>query len=77
MEGWHIVDWDKRFATKDYLFGTKPAQALVKLEEYLIPKGETLVIADGEGRNSVYLASKGLRLVPLTIQLLRARRRKR
>lgn len=62
MEGWHIVDWDKRFATKDYLFGTKPAQALVKLEEYLIPKGETLVIADGEGRNSVYLASKGFKV---------------
>ena len=56
------MDWDKRYSTEDYLFGTKPAQALVKLEKYLVPKGETLVIADGEGRNSVYLASKGFKV---------------
>ena len=34
----------------------------MKLEKYLVPKGETLVIADGEGRNSVYLASKGFKV---------------
>ena len=56
------MDWDKRFSIEDYLFGTEPAQALVKLEKYLIPKGETLVIADGEGRNSVYLAGKGFKV---------------
>ena len=56
------MDWDKRYSTEDYLFGRKPAQALVKLEKYLVPKGETLVIADGEGRNSVYLASKGFKV---------------
>jgi SAM-dependent methyltransferase len=32
---------------------------LVRLESYLVPGGKTLVVADGEGRNSVYLASKG------------------
>ena len=56
------MDWDKRYSTEDYLFGTKPAQALVKLEKHLVPKGETLAIADGEGRNSVYLASKGFKV---------------
>jgi cyclopropane fatty-acyl-phospholipid synthase-like methyltransferase len=56
------VDWDERFSIEEYLFGAKPAQALVKLEHYLIPQGETLVIADGEGRNSVYLASKGFKV---------------
>ena len=56
------MDWDQRFSIDDYLFGTEPAQALVKLEPYLIPQGETLVIADGEGRNSVYLASKGFKV---------------
>ena len=44
------------------MFGAEPAQALVKLEHYLIPQGDTLVIADGEGRNSVYLASRGFRV---------------
>ena len=56
------MDWDERFSIKDYLFGAEPAQALVKLEHYLIPQGDTLVIADGEGRNSVYLASKGFKV---------------
>jgi len=56
------VDWDERFSIEDYLFGAEPAQALVKLEHYLIPQGDTLVIADGEGRNSVYLASKGFKV---------------
>ena len=57
-----MVDWDERFSIEDYLFGADPAQALVKLEHYLIPQGDTLVIADGEGRNSVYLASRGFRV---------------
>jgi hypothetical protein len=51
--------WDQRFAADDYVFGTEPAKALLKLETYLVPGGKTLVVADGEGRNSVYLASKG------------------
>ena len=56
------MDWNERFSIEDYLFGADPAQALVKLEHYLIPQGDTLVIADGEGRNSVYLASRGFRV---------------
>ena len=56
------MDWDQRFSIDDYLFGKEPAQALLKLEKYLVPKGETLVIADGEGRDSVYLASKGFKV---------------
>lgn len=51
--------WDQRFQTDAYVFGTEPAKALLKLESYLVPGGKTLVVADGEGRNSVYLASKG------------------
>jgi len=51
--------WDQRFAADDYVFGTEPAKALLKLETFLIPEGKTLVVADGEGRNSVYLASRG------------------
>ena len=56
------MDWDERFSIEDYLFGAEPAQALVNLEPFLIPQGDTLVIADGEGRNSVYLASKGFKV---------------
>ena len=31
-------------------------------KKYLVPNGETFVIADGEGRNSVYLASRGFKV---------------
>ena len=55
--------WDQRFAADDYVFGTEPAKALLKLETYLVPGGKTLVVADGEGRNSVYLASKGFDVI--------------
>ena len=57
------MSWDQRFSGEEYLFGIEPAQALVKLEKYLVPKGRTLVVADGEGRNSVYLATKGFDVV--------------
>ena len=57
------MSWDQRFSGEEYLFGTEPAQALVKLEKYLVPNGRTLVVADGEGRNSVYLATKGFDVV--------------
>jgi cyclopropane fatty-acyl-phospholipid synthase-like methyltransferase len=51
--------WDKRYAGADYFFGTKPAAGLIVLEPHLVAGGKTLVVADGEGRNSVYLASMG------------------
>ena len=54
--------WDQRFQGDEYVFGTEPAKALLKLEQYLVPNGATLVVADGEGRNSVYLASKGFKV---------------
>ena len=42
--------WDKRFSSDEYFFGTKPAEALIKQVHHLIPDGDTLVVADGEGR---------------------------
>ena len=56
------MNWDERYSIDDYLFGQKPAQALLRNEQYLVPGGETLLIADGEGRNSVYLAKNGFKI---------------
>jgi len=55
--------WDERFAGEDYLFGTDPAAALVRHSHRLHAKGKTLVVADGEGRNSTYLAGLGFDVV--------------
>ena len=56
------MDWDERYSIDEYLFGREPAQALLRNEEHLVSGGTTLVIADGEGRNSVYLAKKGFQV---------------
>ena len=52
--------WESRFAEPGYLFGTAPNDFL-KAQVHLLPKkGSVLSIADGEGRNGVFLAEQGL-----------------
>lgn len=52
--------WQERFAGDEYRFGTEP-NAFLKANANLLRKGQTaLAIADGEGRNGVFLASQGL-----------------
>ena len=53
------TDWNERFATPDYVFGREPSQFVVRMEPRLARGSRVLCIADGEGRNSVYLAAKG------------------
>jgi cyclopropane fatty-acyl-phospholipid synthase-like methyltransferase len=51
--------WNQRFASDGFLFGEEPNQYLSAQLHHLKP-GNTLAIADGEGRNSVWLAKQGL-----------------
>ncbi len=52
--------WESRFAEPGYVFGTAP-NAFLKAQAHLLPKhGKALSIADGEGRNGVFLAEQGL-----------------
>ncbi len=54
--------WNKRYAAPGFLFGVTPAKFLFDSSAYL-KRGQTaLAVADGEGRNSVYLAEKGLQV---------------
>ncbi len=51
--------WSKKYQESDgYLFGKEPSPFLAENVEFL-RKGETFDVAMGEGRNSVFLASKG------------------
>ena len=52
--------WNERYAGDEYLFGTEPADFLPRVAEWLKPGETVLAIADGEGRNSVWLAAEGL-----------------
>ena len=53
-----LARWNERFSSDDYLFGEKPNQYLAD-KTPLLQRGKALCIADGEGRNSVWLASQG------------------
>jgi len=51
--------WDNRYRTEDYLFGREP-NAFVKSQAHLFKPGlDVLAIADGEGRNGVFVAKQG------------------
>ncbi|MGV6811723.1 MAG: SAM-dependent methyltransferase [Brevirhabdus sp.] len=52
--------WEDRYKGEDYLFGRAPARFLTEQADLLRGDGRALAVADGEGRNSVFLAKHGL-----------------
>jgi len=55
-----LTRWQQRFSTPDFLFGREPNEFLVRCADILPREGKALAVADGEGRNSVFLAQQGL-----------------
>jgi cyclopropane fatty-acyl-phospholipid synthase-like methyltransferase len=55
--------WDERYASEEYLFGTEPNEFLVSQRHLLKPGMNCLAVADGEGRNGVWLAQQGLQVL--------------
>lgn len=56
--------WNQRFAEEGYLFGEAPNRFLADRAAAL-PCGRALCVADGEGRNGVWLAEHGWQVVSL------------
>jgi len=54
--------WDARFSTDSYIFGTEPNVWLSQHRALLQPGARVLAVADGEGRNSVWMAQQGLKV---------------
>jgi len=50
--------WDKEYSTEEYVYGKKPNDFLMECYA-IIPKGKVLLLAEGEGRNAVFLAKQG------------------
>lgn len=69
--------WDARYAEEGYAYGTRPNDFLVAETGRIRKGGRVLCLAEGEGRNAVYLASQGFNVVAVDtspIGLEKARR---
>lgn len=58
--------WDQEYDTEKYVYGTLPNDFL-KERYTAIPKGNVLLLAEGEGRNAVFLAKHGYSVVAVDI----------
>jgi len=55
--------WNERFDKEEFIFGKEPNEYLVEqTKRYLQPGNKVLCIADGEGRNGVWLAKQGMKV---------------
>ena len=52
--------WETRFAVPEFAFGKEPNYFLASCAGLLPKSGRVLAVADGEGRNGVWLAEQGL-----------------
>jgi 2-polyprenyl-3-methyl-5-hydroxy-6-metoxy-1,4-benzoquinol methylase len=59
----HLQRWNERFGAEEYIFGTAPNEFLASQKTRLKRGQRALCVADGEGRNSVWLAEQGLEVV--------------
>src|SRR5262245_59565656 len=55
--------WQERYSSPEYRFGKAPNAFLARCAPLLPASGKALAVADGEGRNGVWLASRGLEVV--------------
>ncbi|MCB1592161.1 MAG: class I SAM-dependent methyltransferase [Alphaproteobacteria bacterium] len=51
--------WDKRFGAEGYAYGTEANAFLKESVPFISESGRVLCIAEGEGRNAVFLAKSG------------------
>lgn len=57
--------WEGRFRVPEYIFGTEPNYFLLACKAMLPRLGKALAVADGEGRNGVWLAEQGLEVLSI------------
>lgn len=59
--------WDQRYAEPGFAYGTEPNDFLRAQADQLPPGGEVICLADGEGRNGVFLAERGHRVTAVDL----------
>jgi SAM-dependent methyltransferase len=53
--------WEQRYSVDDYVYGTEP-NGFLREHVSVLPIGDVLCLAEGEGRNAVFLATTGRRV---------------
>ena len=53
--------WEQRYSVDDYVYGTEP-NGFLREHLSVLPMGDALCLAEGEGRNAVFLATTGRRV---------------
>lgn len=61
--------WDERYNTENYAYGIQPNDFLAGNASF-IPKGKILSLAEGEGRNAVFLAEQGYSVTAVDSSLI-------
>ncbi len=61
--------WDTRYASERYAYGIAPNDFLKEILDRESIRGKILFPADGEGRNAVYAAKKGLNVYAFDISV--------
>lgn len=62
--------WDERYSQKEYFYGKTPNDFL-RIASGLIPKGsDVLCLAEGEGRNAVFLAGQGFNVTAVDFSVV-------
>ncbi len=59
--------WNERYSTEEYVYGTRPNQWLQERAKAIPEKGRVLCLADGEGRNGVWLAEQGFEVTSVDL----------
>jgi SAM-dependent methyltransferase len=57
--------WEGRYKAPEFVFGKEPNYFLAQCAGLLPTSGRALAVADGEGRNGVWLAERGLKILSL------------
>jgi SAM-dependent methyltransferase len=57
--------WENRYRVPGYAFGTEPNYFLAACRTLLPRSGKALAVADGEGRNGIWLAEQGLEVLSI------------
>ena len=59
--------WNERYSAAEYVFGTEPNDFLKEQFTHIPTGGRVLCLAEGEGRNAVFLAEQGYQVMAMDL----------